>query len=108
LRDGNAEALLEPPPFFDRQRRRARCEEAKRRQVVAMRLTVTVKQDVDRGRIAGGDGDAMLTQMREEAAGGKFLRHYQCGTTVDRHQCAEQLRRRPVKRAEVIQPIVGR
>ena len=68
LRDRNAEALLEPPPFLDRQRRRARGDEAQRRQVVAMRAAVGVEQDVDGGRIAGRDRDAVVADVLEEAA----------------------------------------
>src|SRR5262245_32512827 len=45
--------------------------------------------------------------MREEAAGGEFLRHHQSSSAVDWHQRAQELRRGPVERPEVIQTIVG-
>ena len=106
LRDRNAEALFEAPPFLDRERSGARGEEAQRRQIVAIRRAVAVEQDVDRGGVAGGHGDAMLAHMREEAAGGELLRHHQRRAAIDRHQRAEELRRCPVERPEIIQTIV--
>src|SRR3984957_1744823 len=63
LGHGNPEFLLEPFPLFDQERCRARRNEAQFWQGVAMRTLFAVEQNVDRRRIAGGDGHIVLAQM---------------------------------------------
>ena len=106
LRDRDAEPLLEPPPFLDRERCRARGEKAQRRQVVAMRGRFGVEQDIDGGRVAGRDRHAVIAHMLEEAAGRELRRHDQGGAAIDRHQRAQKLRRRPVEGTEIVDPVV--
>ena len=107
LREGNAEVAFEASPFLDRQRRRTRRDEAERFQRWS-RHAFAVEQDVDGGRIAGRDGHSMFVQVPEETAGRELLRHHQRGAAVDRNERAQKLRRGPVERAEVIDPVVGR
>ena len=65
------------------------------------------EQHVDHGRIAGGDGDAVGANVVEEPRRREFLRHHQRGAARERRQHAEQLRRGPVERAEVVDAVVG-
>ena len=72
-----------------------------------MRVPLGVEQDVDGGGIAGRDRDAMVAHVLEEAARREFLRHDQGGAAIKGHQRAQELRRGPVERAEVIDAIIG-
>src|SRR5262245_15316100 len=74
LGDRNGEALLEPPPFLDRERGGARRDVAQARQIVAAGGLLAVEQDVDGGRVAGCDRDAVVADLLEEAARREFLR----------------------------------
>ena len=107
LRDRDAEFLLEPLPLFDQERRRARRDEAQLRQVVAMRALFAVEQNIDRRRIAGRDGHAVIAQMLEKAAGGEFFRQNQRGAAIET-QPAQGLRRIPAERAEIVKPVICR
>src|SRR5581483_7489261 len=108
LRDRNAEFLLEPFPVFEQQRRRARGDEAQFWQGVAMRALLAVEQNVDGGRIAGGDGDTVLAQVLKETACRKFFRQDERRAAIDDRERAKSLRRVPAERAEIVQPVVRR
>jgi hypothetical protein len=92
LRDANAEFLLEPLPFVEQQRRRTRRDKTQFRQRIAFELDFAVEQNVQRGRIAGGDRHVMVAQMAEKPAGGELFGKHQCGAAIDRRERAEELR----------------
>src|SRR5262249_30622378 len=69
-----ADPVLEPPPFLGCERCRARRQETQRWKIATMRIGLGIEQDVDGGRVAGGDRDAVLADMPEEAAGRELRR----------------------------------
>ena len=104
LRDGNAEALLEAPPFFGSNG--AELEVMKRSVGTSCGPTgARCEQHVDHGGIAGGDGDAVDAHIVEEAGRGELLRHHQSGAAAKRRQHAEELRGRPVEGAEIVNAV---
>src|ERR1019366_1199846 len=67
LSDGSSKALLETAPVLAQQRRRTRNHEPQACQCFGVRRIVAIKQHVDRGRIAGGNGRAMLRDVLEKS-----------------------------------------
>src|SRR5215472_1785885 len=108
LRHRDAEAPLEAPPLRLRQRRRARRAETQRRYFAGAGRVVAAEQHVDGSRIASRDRDAVGANIVEEPGRRKFAAHHQRGAAAQRPQHSEQLRRRPVEGAEVVDAVRGR
>ena len=92
LCDADAEFLLEPLPFVEQQWRRARRDESQLGQIIALQMSFAVEQNVERGRIAGGDRYAVVAQMGKEATCREFFGEHQSSAAIDRSERAQKLR----------------